>query len=268
MKISIIISKQDLAGMNIANHLDKINITYNLIGQHSINFEQELLEKDKRLADSDFIIFATTHKSEKGTKSLTCHAPGNWRDAKLGGKSGKLCKTSPLFLKQLFITLNEEAKKHNWQYEVSMECTHHGPLINTPCCFLEIGSSEEGWKDEQAGRIIAETIKQVISSKINKTFTPALGIGGKHYCPNFNKIQLNSNYALGHIIPEYALPLTEEMLREALEKSFEKPEIAILDWKAIGKAEERQKLIAILDKFNLKYIRTSEIYRETNNSQD
>ena len=30
----------------------------------------------------------------------------------------------------------------NLDYEVSYECTHHGPSLNVPAMFVELGSSE------------------------------------------------------------------------------------------------------------------------------
>ena len=141
-----------------------------------------------------------------------------------------------------------------------MEVTHHGPEINKPCCFIEIGSSEKEWQDEKAVKIIAETIKTAIEKyKPNKEWVSCIAIGGKHYAPSFNKIQLNSNYAISHIIPEYTLPLNEKMLNEAIEKTTPKPKTAILDWKAIGKSEERKEIISLLNKYNLKIIRTNQI---------
>ena len=87
----------------------------------------------------------------------------------------------------------------------------------------------------------------------------AIGIGGPHYCPNFNKIQLNSNLALSHIIPQYILPLTEEMVKEALDKTQEEVDFAVLDWKGLGNSEMRQQAIEVLDKLYVRYKRTSEV---------
>jgi len=63
-----------------------------------------------------FIILATKHRSEKGTKSLTCHAPGNWKGADFGGVAGKVCKTSAVFLKLLFNILSDEAEKQGFSH--------------------------------------------------------------------------------------------------------------------------------------------------------
>ena len=316
--IEILISKKDLAGMNIAEELKKQNIPFHLLEKETIyednidteifgnklqnlesnknfcpkksqNKPQTLVHDTQRFFDKkinadfftqkfsskkisgpknsntdnqNFYVFATEHCSEKPSKTLTIHAPGNWRKAELGGKDNEIAPTSTLFLKQLFKILNEENEKYKSEgkseFQVSLEATHHGPTINKPCCFIEIGSGKEEWQDKNAARIIANTLSRILKEKIPNA-TPALAIGGPHYCPNFNKLQLNSKYAIGHIIAQYALPLTQEILTEAINKTQEKIEIVILDWKGCGKSEERQKLIELLEKNNLSVIRTDQI---------
>jgi D-aminoacyl-tRNA deacylase len=252
MKFSILASKKDIAALNIAQELEKLGIKVNYLEQDSIYSENI----DKQIK-GDFYIFVSKHKSEKNLKSLTVHAPGNWKQADFGGKPGRVCPTSSFFLKHLFQVLNQKAS--GLDYQVSLEVTHHGPYLEKPCCFIEIGSGEKEWKDKNAGKVIANTIKEAIETQMNEKWISAIGIGGPHYCPNFNKVQLSSHYALGHIIPEYALPLTNEMLKEAIEKTIPKPEVAILDWKGLGKAEQRQEIFALLENHNLKAIRTEKI---------
>jgi D-aminoacyl-tRNA deacylase len=215
----------------------------------------------EKINQYDFIIFASKHQSEKKEKTLSVHAPGNWRTNDYGGEKGKISMTSALFQKQIFEKLSLNAKEHNLtDYKISLECTHHGPLINKPCIFIEIGSTETEWQDRKAGFIIAKTIRDMIQEfKENPYNEIAIGIGGPHYCPNFNKIQLNSNIALSHVIPQYALPLTEEMVKQALDKTQEEVDFAVLDWKGLGNSEQRQQTIEILDKLYVRYKRTREI---------
>ncbi|MFQ5531626.1 MAG: D-aminoacyl-tRNA deacylase, partial [Candidatus Nanoarchaeia archaeon] len=175
---------------------------------------------------------------------------------------GKICPTSAQFLKQTFEILNKNAAEHNLtkEYEVTLECTHHGPLIQKPCIFIEIGSLEHQWNDRKAGFVIAKTIRDIIQSfKPNPYNEIAIGIGGPHYCPNFNKIQLKSNFALSHIIPQYSLPLNEEMIQESMKKTEEEVDFIVLDWKGLGQSEQRKQVTDILDKLHLNYKRTSQV---------
>ena len=204
----------------------------------------------------DFLIFISKHQGAK-PKILSLHAPGNWKKAEYGGKENKVCKTSASILKIFFQELNKNVPQ-GWT--ATLECTHHGPYVEKPCLFIEIGSSEKDWIIKQAGQAIATTIENTLKkiNKENQKLPAAIGIGGPHYCPNFNKIQLNSKYAMGHIIPEYIMPINESIIKEAINKTEEKVELAILDWKGM-KREQRQELMKILYKLNLKHKRTSEI---------
>lgn len=261
MKFVIIASSKDEAGKNIFKYIHENlhSLNHYLITDRDTIYADNI---DKEIGkDADFIIFTTKHQSQQHNKTLSIHAPGNWKQADFGGEEGKICPTSAIFLKHIFKILNKNAE--NSGYSCTLECTHHGPYIEKPCLFIEIGSTIEEWKDEKAARIIAETIDKAIKTfnerEAERQYTSAIGIGGLHYCPSFNKIQLNSKYALSHITPEYALPLTEEMLTQAINKTIEKPQIILLDWKGMGKSEERQKIIKLLEKKGLKYLRTSEV---------
>ena len=271
-KYLIIASKKDKAGINITTALsqfrenpltssikDKPSFDFHLIDTDIINdkgIDQEKINK------YDFVIFASKHQSEKGDKSLSIHAPGNWREAQLGGEAEKVSRTSALFQKQILEKLNSNVKEHSLdeKYKVTLECTHHGPLINKPCIFIEIGSSEIEWSDRKAGFVIAKTINQIIQEFQENPYNEvAIGVGGPHYCPNFNKVQSNSNIALSHIIPQYVFPLDEEMVKQAIDNTEEEVDFALLDWKGLGNAEQRKQVLEILDKLYIQHKKTSEV---------
>jgi len=270
-KYLIVASKKDAAGINITTQLSQFrqNPVLSSIGEKP-NFDFYLIDDEiiytenldlERIDQYDFIIFASKHRSEKQEKTLSIHAPGNWREARLGGESEKISQTSALFQKQIFEKLKTNSEEYHLKnYSITLECTHHGPLIKKPCIFIEIGSTETEWKDRKAAFVIAKTISEIIKDfKENPYNEVAIGIGGPHYCPNFNKIQLKSNIALSHIIPQYVLPLKEEMIKEALNKTEEEIDFALLDWKGLGNSEHRRQVLEILDKLHLRYKRTSEI---------
>ena len=258
----IVASKKDKAGINITTQLSQFpreNFNFYLVEDEIIYTENLDLEKINKY---DFIIFVSRHKSEKKEKTLSVHSPGNFRSAELGGESGKVCRASAQFQKQLFENLNKNVENSGLgqKYKVTLECTHHGPLIGKPCVFIEIGSTQIEWEDRRAGFILAKTILETI-----RDFNPnpyreiAIGIGGPHYCPNFNKLQLKSNVAISHIIPQYVFPLTEEMIKEALNKTEEEIDLVLLDWKGLGTAEQRKQILALLDKLYVNYKKTSDV---------
>ncbi|MBS3079431.1 hypothetical protein J4218_04875 [Candidatus Pacearchaeota archaeon] len=270
MRFAIAYSKLNSAGKLIAEEFQKLAFASQFpiieLKKETLYSDDLTPEKYPELKNIDFIIFTSTHRSQKGNPSLSLHAPGNWRNADLGGHPYKVCPTSANVLKYLFQNLNklyeEDRDKLNENYEITLEVTHHGPLINIPCCFIELGSSEKQWQDKDAAKILAKTIFTLQDYKENPKLQAAIGIGGPHYAPNFNKIQLSSEYAISHIIPEYCLPLTESMIKEAEEKTTEQIKEILIDWKGCGKSEERQKILVLLKHLGYNVKRTSEISKD------
>ena len=247
-KYLIVASKQDKAGINITSNLSQYpGFNFHLVENSIIETSNLNLE---RINFFDFIIFASKHSSESKEKTLSIHCPGNFREVFGGGQSGRVCLASALFNKHLFELLKKNAKEHDLSdYKITLEVTHHGPLIDRPCVFIEIGSTETEWKDKRAGFIVAKTIQEAISTfKKNEYREIAIGIGGPHYCPAFNKIQEESNIAISHIIPNYVQPIEENMIVEAINKTIEEIDFALLDWKGLGRAEERDRIVSVLEK--------------------
>lgn len=261
-KFLIIASKKDKAGISITTQLSTLGkFDFYLVEENMLQTENLDLMK---IQDYDFVIFASKHSSEKKDKTLSIHSPGNWVEARGGGADNNVCMSSALFNKQLFVNLNEIAKEHDLdeKYKVTLECTHHGPFIQKPCVFIEVGATDLEWSDRRASFVIAKTIKKTIEEfKENPYNEITVGIGGPHYCPSFNKLQLESNVAISHIIPNYIKPLTEENILEAIRKTDEEVDFVILDWKGLGKAEERDAVVEILNKNHIDYKRSSQIKR-------
>ncbi|HOW36628.1 MAG TPA: D-aminoacyl-tRNA deacylase [Candidatus Pacearchaeota archaeon] len=271
-KYLIIASKKDLAGMNITKNLEQFrenplmasmknapSYDFYFVENETIFTENLDLEKINKY---DFVIFASKHESEQKEKTLSVHIPGNWRNAEHGGTKGKVCLSSAVFQKQIFEKLAKNAKEHGIddKYKLTLEATHHGPLISKPCIFIEIGSTANEWNDRRAAFVVAKTIDEIVKEfRPNPYSEIAIAIGGPHYCPSFNQIQLKSNVAISHVIPKYSLPITEEMINEAIEKTEEELDFVIIDWKGVGISEERQRIIEILDKKYLAWKKTGDI---------
>ena len=262
MKFAVVYSKKDEAGKNIAEELKNHFLPHVPIiefSKESIYLEE--VDKDERLKNAEFIIFASRHESKNQVPSLSLHAPGNFRDAEYGGKPGRVSMTSGQALKYLFQKLNEHASLvKEIPHQITLEVTHHGPLISKPCCFIEIGSNLEQWQDKKLGEIIAKTIADFQNFNPKKEIKTAIAIGGTHYCASFNKIQLtNKEWSISHIIPQYCLPMSESILKEMIKNTQEQVDLAILDWKGCGNSESRQQIISLLDKYGLKYERNDNL---------
>ena len=200
--------------------------------------------------DAEYYIFASTHKSSSNARSLTVHTPGNWGNADLGGMPRTLNIAHPSKLKAAAQKMSElVAQLPGWQ--VSVEVDHHGPSLSRPVMFAEIGSTEEEWKNELAGSIVAQAIVAAIR---NETVWPAyVGFGGTHYTPKFTPKIVAGGIAFGHMISGYSLERClpdDEMVRQAFEKNAEKIEGVLLDWKGIKK-EAKDGLIVALESLGI-----------------
>jgi len=274
MNTAIIISKKDIAGTNIKqqllelfdfkkleenldnNPIYQLNINNKTIKLYTLNNDTIHAENLDKKINADLFIFATRHRAKAGVKTLCLHTPGNWGKAEFGGKEKQLCTAAPSYIKDAFLILNDLAKDQD--YEKTLEVTHHGPFIEKPCFFIEIGSSEEQWKDKNAAKIIAKTIIKLLQTE-KKEHKVAFGIGGPHYASNFNKILLKTDIAIGHICPKYALQdLDEQMIKQAIEKTNEKVDFVLLDWKGLGK--EKQRVVNILEKNSISYERNDKVF--------
>src|SRR3989338_7961052 len=157
--------------------------------------------------------------------------------------------------------LLELKKLNNLDYEVSGEVTHHGPNLSTPSLFIEIGSSPLQWKDEEAALIIAKTIKSIIKNPHPTNYQTAIGIGGGHYMPSFNKIIERTNISLSFICPKHNLEsLNENILKQAIEKTKGYVDFLLVDWKGIG--EHKEKIKKLAEKINLPLKRVDQVLKE------
>ena len=272
MNTAIISSSKDPAGVNIRNSLievfnfEKTNEKFddNDIYQHQnirlyqINDDLIFADNIYKKINSDILVFASKHRSKESTPSFAAHAIGNWDTAELGGQEKILCNSSAVLLKNLFAELNKIGKDSG--YELTLEATHHGPFIEKPAVFVEIGSTEKEWNDMLNGEIIAKAIINAINNQ-NKNYKVAVGIGGPHYCSNFNKIMLRTDIALSHICPKYHLQnLDEELIKQSIQKTKEKVDFVLLDWKGLG--AEKQRIIDVLKNLNLEFKRTDQILKD------
>jgi D-tyrosyl-tRNA(Tyr) deacylase len=64
---------------------------------------------------------------------------------------------------------------------------------------------------------------------------------------------LENDIAFGHMIPKYAIPAIDAgILRQCIERTLEKVDHAVLDWKGI-KGENKQPLLRMLDEVGLPF---------------
>lgn len=212
-------------------------------------YEADYLER--LFPASDLFVFASKHRSEAGVPALTVHATGNWgSDAEVGGRPRELGLTSARALRAAYQYLEKNALPG---FDVTLEATHHGPTsLTTPSVWVELGSTEQQWHDAKAAGVVAKAILACCQNYERQKGKVAIGFGGTHYADKFNKLE-GKEFAFSHIAPKYALAsLDASLVRQALAKTQEKVELALVDWKGCT-ADQRAKLIPALEMSGVKW---------------
>lgn len=265
--ILIVASKTDLASMNIANKLlekydfKKISERYQ---ENPVYLKEDEKEEIKlifineetinaqyldRQFNPKLLIFLSKHKSKSGIPTLSVHTPGNLGDAMLGGLPRKVSISPASAMKEALKEMVRSKDEMDLEYEVSYECTHHGPSLDVPTMFVELGSSVKQWRDVKAAEAVANAA--ISAALLRDKYPTALGIGGPHYNRKFTRIALTTETAFGHIIPKYAVCLLDsEILRQCIERCVEPTEEIILNWKGI-KGFDKKMLMSLLSEVDL-----------------
>nr|GLL32110.1 D-aminoacyl-tRNA deacylase-like [Ipomoea trifida] len=174
----------------------------------------------------DEVIFLSKHTAVSNRPALTIHPIGvpHLKEGDVppqGGRPGWAAPPNPRMGPWL-ILLKKIAQSHNLlpEFEITMEATHHGPVTTKPTMFIEIGSTEEYWKRQDAARVVALLIWEghglgegsaigtwdSCTTPKNKVL---LGLGGGHYVPRHMDIIQKDGCWVGHLLSGYALPMED-----------------------------------------------------------
>lgn len=229
----IVTSSEDPASMNIrARLLEKTGWSENgsldghpamkkgdflMVQVDKIHLDEELIDErvSKALGvTAEVVVFASRHRSESKIPTLTVHPIGNFSSADLGGRPGTLCKSSPQLMTSALRTLS--ARGRGLGFNISFETTHHGPFVNSPAFYIEIGSYEELWGREDAAEAITESMLNIK----DEGYPVIVCAGGGHYAPRFTEVALSKKVAIGHMAANYALEaLKPDMIEQMANKS-------------------------------------------------
>jgi D-aminoacyl-tRNA deacylase len=173
------------------------------------HFEDELIEDQGISGGSkyplDLLVFLSKHRSEMKLNSLTVHPPGNYISADHGGELGFLPPSSPRYMSSALRVLHKKKKELGIKDQTTYEVTHHGPKVNSPCFFIEIGSDETRWEIGSLGEAIARTLLSDGFHNNDEEIPIAIGIGGGHYAPRFTDRAMRKKFDFGHMVPDYIL---------------------------------------------------------------
>ena len=244
--LGIVVSRADEASVAIGEQLRTIEewertadrtrsdadgggTVYRTEGATLREFEEWHLELDRPAAafdEPELVVFASRHSGDTGPL-LTAHHTGNFGPAEFGGEDNALARACPNAHATVLDSLADHAPAG---YEVGMECTHHGPTdVGAPSMFVEVGSAEDQWRDEEAARAVARAILDLRGVSPDRPAPNGddrrrhlVGLGGGHYAPRFERVCRETDWAVGHIAADWGLEALEDADRDrVIERAFE-----------------------------------------------
>ena len=166
------------------------------------------------------IIFPSRHSAASGNASLTLHPIGTMQvpegvEPQYGGRSADCPPPNPR-IAAWWRELNEVGTVLE-EFDLSLETTHHGPWIETPSLFIEIGSTAETWGHKKAAELLAGIIYKGLGLDGGSGLgnwqgdgTVVVTLGGGHYAPRANSLGLYEHVWIGHMLATYALPFERD----------------------------------------------------------
>ncbi|CAN0015525.1 unnamed protein product [Ectocarpus fasciculatus] len=183
---------------------------------------------DEQHLPSD-VVFLSKHVAKSGVPALCVHpigVPNPSSSKEAGGKPGRCPPPSPRLagcLRELGHAAREAGLDSS--FDTTLEVTHHGPWLETPAMFVEIGSSEEHWGRADAAEVWANVLTRMLgldgspAGDVNwRDLDPAaraersafVCIGGGHYAPKPGDLARRSGSYVGHMLASYALDFGRE----------------------------------------------------------
>ena len=165
-------------------------------------------------------LFLSKHSASSGQTAFTVHPIGNLgREAKLGGAPRTLAPPDPAMATSLLRALWREARP--LKVGATFEATHHGPRMEIPSLFVEVGSGPRDWEEEgYAAAVARAVVTGYLEQRGEAEGRVALGLGGGHYHPKHSDRAREEGLPFGHLVPAYALEGADEAtLRSAAEQS-------------------------------------------------
>ncbi|PSP55867.1 hypothetical protein BRC82_04605 [Halobacteriales archaeon QS_1_67_19] len=237
--IAIVVSRADSASAHVGEHLLELaewasfedesvpdaaggGTVYRRDGFELREFDAlhlDIEDAAEPFSDPDLLVFASRHSGDTGPL-LTAHFTGNFGPAEYGGTEGRLAAACPNALARLLDAFETHAPA---EYEVGMECTHHGPSsVGVPSLFAELGSDEPQWNDPEGARALARAILDLKGVAPHRD-RQLVGFGGGHYAPRFERIVRETDWAVGHIAADWVLDAmgAPERNRAVLRRAFE-----------------------------------------------
>jgi len=263
-RLALAYSKRDPAGSGMASEIkDMMGEEFSLSDKSCelIEVDREILYVNESYFEGfDYLAVLSRHSGTPNHPIFTAHVSGNFGRARYGGDHFKLSMAIPSLMKEYLISVSKRAEEIG--YWVGFEPTHHGPTLDIPTAFLEIGCDERAWRDERGLKAAAESILEAIESWKEGKFVAAIAFGGPHINDHFTRVELFTKFAIGHAARKLDAEWVDgEMVRQAISRNGEPTRVAIVDNKGL-KGEDRERIEGALKDLGLEVIRVKKVLRD------
>ncbi|RDD53273.1 MAG: hypothetical protein BA066_05250 [Candidatus Korarchaeota archaeon NZ13-K] len=263
-RIALAYSKRDPAGSGMAKGIRDVageDFTISDKRCELLELDREALYlKEDSFRGFDYLVVLSKHSGTPDHPIFTAHAPGNFGRAKYGGDHFRLSIAIPSLMKEYLLAASKRAGEVG--YWVGFEPTHHGPTLDIPTAFLEIGCDERAWNDERGLKVASESTLEAIESWRDGKFLAAVAFGGPHINEHFTKVELLTRFAIGHAARKLdAEWVDEEMVRQAIARSSEPVSHAIVDNKGL-RGEDKERVEEALRKLGVNVLRVRRLLRD------
>ncbi len=254
-KIGLVAVSSDPASQKIRSELLRMGYCGDFFEVNNFLYVRQEDEIVKDLHSCDAVIVLSKHKSASQIPCLTAHYPGNVSTADYGGMNETLSVGCGSLFKRYLQFLAQAAEGND--ISLVAEQDHHGPTLDIPTLYVEIGSSEQQWNNSEYAEMVARAVKLTIDHFASNPFGKEtfIAIGNTHYPKKFTDMMVKEEYSFSHIFSKHAAEkLTSSILEQALNKSLERVIGVVLDWKTL-KQPIRNNIIKFADEKSLEIIR-------------
>ena len=203
----------------------------------------------------DEVIFMSRHSAASGEAALTVHPIGNYGENKFGGMEKTLVPSAPSSMTDALRRI--QSYNHLPDFKICFEVTHHGPWLDKPTFFIEIGSDERNWGNRDAADILTNVLLDLDPQENPK----AVGVGGGHYAPRFTEVALNYKIDFGHMLPNYHIEgKSDDEISHMIKMACEATDTTMvyLHRKSMKKQDERH-ISDLIESLGLEQVASSDL---------
>jgi len=204
----------------------------------------------------DEVIVMSKHSAKSGRAALTVHPIGNYHENEFGGRAECLVKPSPA---SMTAALRAIVKSNDMpENQLCFEVTHHGPYLEKPTFYIEVGSEQTHWENKHAAEILAHIIDDL---EPDTGYPTLVGVGGGHYAPRFTEVALKFKANFGHMLPVYQMEQRDDedivrMIKSACESTGTKT--VYVHRKSMKKPEERR-ITALIESIGMEPVSSKDL---------